>query len=343
MKSVIKKVIAPVAAGFLALSGSNAFAAQDLPQKTFCVFDIIGTQGPIFDIMKDYKLAALNWGVELNMTAYTDEKIAAEDFKAGKCDAVALSGLRGRAFNSFTGSIDSVGSIPTDAHMKKVLEILASDNPKIAQRMVNGDYEVAGIAPGGAAYLFTKDRSIDTVGELSGKKIAILEFDKSQAVLVESIGGSPVTVSIANVGPMFNNGSVDIIAAPTIAYEALELYKGLGENGAIVNFALAQITLQVLIRHAEFPEGFGQKSRSYVWSQYDRSQELIDTGNKAIKDSYWLDIPDADKVGYREMFRQSRIKLREMGIYDASMLSLLSKIRCAMDASLAECTAKDRE
>lgn len=341
MKSVIKKVMAPVAAGLLALSGANAFAAQELQKKTFCVFDIIGTQGPVFDIMKDYKLAALNWGVDLDMKAYTDEKIAAEDFKAGKCDAVAVSGLRGRAFNSFTGTIDSVGSIPTDEHMKVVLQKLAS--PKLAKYMVNGDYEVAGIAPGGAAYLFTKDRSIDTVGELSGKKIAILEFDKSQAVLVESIGGSPVTVSIANVGPMFNNGSVDVIAAPTIAYEALELYKGLGENGAIVNFALAQLTLQVLIRHAEFPEGFGQKSRDYVWGQYDRSQELIDGANKAIKPSYWLEIPEADKVGYREMFRQSRIKLRDMGIYDGTMLTFLSRVRCAMDASLAECTAKDKE
>jgi hypothetical protein len=325
----------------VAISGSNAFAAEELPKKTFCVFDIIGSQGPIYDIMKDYKLAALEWGVDLDMKAYTDEKIASEDFKAGKCDAVAISGLRGRAFNSFTGSIDSIGSIPTDKHMQVVLKKLTS--PKLQKFMVNGEYEIAGIAPGGAAYLYTKDRSIDTVGELSGKKIAILEFDKSQAVLVESVGASPVSVSIANVGPMFNNGSVDIIAAPAIAYEALELYKGLGENGAIVNFALAQITLQVIIRHAEFPEGYGQKSREYVWGQYDRSQELINSSAKAIKPGYWLELPEEDKMGYREMFRQSRIKLRDMGIYDAKMLTFLSRVRCSIDSSLAECTAPDRE
>lgn len=341
MKSVLKKVLAPVAAGLIAVSGSNALATADISKKTFCVFDIIGAQGPIYDIMKDYKLAALEWGVELEMKAYTDEKIAAEDFKAGKCDAVALSGLRGRAFNAFTGTIDSIGSIPTDKHMKVVLQKLAS--PKLGKYMISGDYEVAGIAPGGAAYLFTKDRAIDTVGELSGKKIGILEFDKSQTVLVESIGASPVTVSISNIGPMFNNGSVDIIPAPAIAYEALELYKGLGDNGAIVDFALAQITLQVLIRHGEFPEGYGQKSREYVWSQYDRAQELVDSSTKAIKPGYWLDIPEEDKTGYREMFRQSRIKLREMGIYNGKMLTFLSKVRCAINSALAECTAKDRE
>ncbi|MCG8672009.1 MAG: DUF6091 family protein [Pseudomonadales bacterium] len=341
MKSIIKKILAPVAAGAIAISSTSAMAASDLEKKTFCVFDIIGSQGPIFDIMKDYKLAALNWGVELDMKAYTDEKIAAEDFKAGKCNVVALSGLRGRAFNSFTGTLDSIGSIPTDKHMQVVLKKLAS--PKLGKYMINGEYEVAGIAPGGAAFLFTKDRSIDTVGELSGKKIAVLEFDKSQSVMVESIGASPVSVSIANVGPMFNNGSVDIIAAPAIAYEALELYKGLGENGAIVNFSLAQLTLQVIIRHADLPEGYGQKSREYIWGQYDRAQDLIDVNTKAIKPGYWLDLPEADKVGYQEMFRQSRIKLREMGIYDGKMLKFLSKVRCAMDASLAECTAKDKE
>src|SRR5690606_3374680 len=131
-----------------------------------------------------------------------------------------------------------------------VLQYLAS--PKLAERMVNGDYEVAGIAPAGAAYLFTKDRNIDTVSELSGKKIAVLEFDKSQAEMVKSAGATPVNASIATFGPMFNNGSVDIIAAPSLAYDALELYKGLGDKGAIVNFALAQLTVQVLIRHQKF-------------------------------------------------------------------------------------------
>ncbi len=283
----------------------------------------------------------MKWGVDLQLKAYTDEKIATEDFKAGKCDAVGVSGMRGRAFNPFTGTLDSIGSIPTYDHLKVVLQYLAS--PKLAKRMVNGEYEVAGIAPAGAAYLFTKDRSIDTVGELSGKKIAILEFDKSQAVMVESVGASPVSASIATFGPMFNNGSVDIIAAPSLAYDALELYKGLGENGAIVNFALAQLTVQILIRHKAFPEGFGQKSREYMFSQYDRAMELINKSTQNIKSSYWLELPAEDKVGYQEMFRQSRLKLRDMGIYDKTMLSFLSKVRCKMEPSLAECTAPDRE
>ena len=339
MNKLIKKIVAPLALGVAALTSTNAMA--ELPKLTFCVFDIVGKQGDVYSMMEDYRLEAMKWGVDFNLKAYTDEKIASEDFKADKCDAVGMTGMRGRSFNPFTGTIDSIGSIPTYDHLKVVMQYLSS--PKLADKMRNGEYEVAGIAPAGAAYLFTNDRSIDTVGELSGKKIAVLEFDKSQAIMVESIGASPVSASIATFGPMFNNGSVDVIAAPALAYGALELYKGLGEKGAIVNFALAQLTVQIMIRHEKFPEGFGQSSREYLYSQYDRAMELIVKGTGEIKSNYWLELPEKDKVGYQEMFRQTRLSLREKGIYDPKMLSFLSKIRCKMDSALAECSAADRE
>ena len=337
MKTLFKPLIGALAASTLTFA-VNAEAANKL---TFCVWDIVGKNGPVFSQMEDYRLEATKWGADLELKAYTDEKIAAEDFKAGVCDAVGITGLRGRSFNSFTGTLDSIGAIPTDDHMKTVLQYMA--DPKLAKLMVNGEYEVAGIGPAGAAYLFTKDRTIDTVGELAGKKIAVLDFDKTQALMAESVGMSPVSASITNFGSMFNNGSVDIIGAPAVAYDALELYKGLGANGAIVNFALIQLTVQVIIRHDRFPAGYGQKSREYVWSQYDRFMEYINASTKNIKPSYWLEIPEKDKVGYQEMFRQSRLKLRNEGYYDGKMLSFLSKVRCQKDPALAECTAKDRE
>ncbi len=342
MKSLIKKIVAPLAAGVIAMTAPGAFADTAPVKRNLCIFDIIGANGPIFDVMQDYKLASLNWGVDFNMKAYTDEKIAAEDFKAGKCDAVALSGIRSRAFNSFSGSIEAVGAIPSDKAMKVVLQKLASPG-KISKFMKNGEYEVVGIAPGGAAYLFTKDRNIDTVGELSGKKIGILSFDKAQSVLVDIVGASPVTVNIANIGPIFNNGSVDIIPSPAVAYEALELYKGLGENGAIIKFPLAQFTLQILTHHNKFPADFGQQSREYIFSQYDHIRELVAMSANTVDPKYWLELPEKDKDGYREMLRQSRLKLKSMGIYDAKALKFLSIVRCAMDNTLAECSAKDRE
>jgi hypothetical protein len=62
------------------------------------------------------------------------------------------------------------------------------------------------------------------VPELAGKKFAAIDFDKPQAIMIESIGAYPVSVSLTNLGSMFNNGSVDTIGAPAIAYDALKLY-----------------------------------------------------------------------------------------------------------------------
>ena len=341
MKKLIKSLLAPVAVGALVMAGGAHAATTGGKKLTFCVWDIVGKNGPVFSQMEDYRLEALKWGVDMELKAYTDEKIAAEDLKAGICDAAGITGLRGRQFNSFTGTLDSIGAIPSDEHMKTVLQYMA--DPKLAKLMISGEYEVAGIGPAGAAYLFTKDRTIDTVGELAGKKMAVLDFDKTQAIMAESVGMSPVTASITNFGSMFNNGSVDIIGAPAVAYDALELYKGLGANGAIVDFPLIQLTVQVIIRHDRFPPGFGQKSREYVWNQYPRFMDYINSATKNIKQSYWLELPEKDKIGYMEMFRQSRIKLRNDGFYDGKMLSFLSKVRCQKDPSLAECTAKDRE
>lgn len=338
-KSLIRKLIAPVALG--AMAASMQVSAADLPKRTFCVFDIVGKSGPVFSAMQDYRLEALKWGVDLEIKPFTDEKIVAEEFKAGTCDAVGITGLRGRAFNAFTGTLDSIGAIPSYEQLRVVLEKLAT--PQLAPLMKSGDYEVVGIAPAGGAYLMVNDRTIDTVNELSGKKIAVLDFDKSQAVMVESIGASPVTASIANFGSMFNNGAVDVIGAPAVAFQPLELYKGVGNKGGVVNFALVQLTVQVLTRHSKFPADFGQKSREYIYGQFDRNMAEINKSTEGIDSKLWIEIPDQDKMGYQEMFRQSRIKLRDMGIYDGKMLTFLSRVRCSMNAALTECTAKDRE
>ena len=78
------KAFTTAATAALALTFSPAQAAEE---RTMCVFDIIGANGDIYNIMNDYKTAALGWGVDLELKPYTDEKIAAEDLKAGQCDA----------------------------------------------------------------------------------------------------------------------------------------------------------------------------------------------------------------------------------------------------------------
>ena len=309
--------------------------------KKMCVFDLLGANGPTYSQMKDYKTAALSWSVEIDLKPYTSERVATEDFKSGLCDAVIFTGMRARQFNAFTGSMDAIGAMPSYPHLKSVITSISSK--KAAKLMFINPYEIAGIFPGGAAFMFVNDRSIDTVGELAGKRIAILDSDPAQVEMVTFVGASPVGTSIANMYSKFNNGSVDITYGPAIVYEAMELYKGLEPNGGVIDFSLVQVTLQILIRKTQFPEGFGQKSRNYVLDQFDSGVELIKRYESKIPQKLWVTIPEVDKTEYLEVFRQSRIRLRKKGIYNAKMLKLMRMVRCKKDPQQAECTATDKE
>lgn len=305
--------------------------------QTFCVYDPVGAQGQAFAIAKDYALAARGWGVNLTLQAYTDDRVAAEDFKAGQCDGVAITGLRGRAFNLFAGSIDSVGAIPSYAHLRAVLEVMAS--PKVADFMRSGPYEVVGVMPLGAAYVFVRDRGINSIEKIAGRKIAVLDFDKSQAKLVQQLGAQPVASELINFATKFNNGQVDVIVAPAIAYKPFEIYKGLAENGAVYRFPLLQLTASMLVRRDRFPPGYGQKSREYMLSQVDAAQRLIEQSESGIPDRYWLELAPADREKYFQMLREARIQLTREGFYDPRMMNMLRKVRCRLQPAQAECAA----
>lgn len=323
-----------VAAALMASAASQAVNAQ-----TICVYDPAGTQGDAYNMMQDFKLAAASWGVTLDLRAYTDERVVAEDFKAGQCDGAIMTGLRGRQFNAFTGSIDSVGAIPSYQHMRTVVELMSS--PKSASHMINGPYEVAGIVPLGAAYVFVNDRRIDSVEKAAGKKIAVLDWDKSQAKMVQQLGAQPIASDITNFAGKFNNGQVDIIAAPAIIYKPFELYKGLNPNGAVYRFPLIQVSANLIIRHERFPAGFGQKCRNYIVTQLDRAFSIIKKTEAGIDPKYWLDVSDKDKENYVRMMREARLQLTREGFYDNTMMGVLKRVRCKYDPSAAECALKD--
>jgi hypothetical protein len=313
-------------------------AQADSLKRSFCIFDPIGQNGPLFNVMKSAKPAAMKWGVDLELKAYTDEKIAAEDFKANQCDSVLLTGTRARAFNKFTGSLEALGAIPTDKELKIILATLAS--PRAAKLMVNGNSEVAGILPAGAVYLFLRDRSLDTVAKLQGKKVATLDYDQASLTMVRHIGASVVGSSSANFAGKFNNGSVDVAYAPAVAYTPLELYKGLGTKGGILDFKLAQMNFQILIHPGKFPAGYGQKVREYAFDRYNQAYDIIHKAEAGIKKSYWIHPNPSDVAGYEKMLQKVRITLRDKGVYDRKALKLMRQVRCKVNPTNAECAEK---
>jgi len=324
----------------LVLGAGILMAAEAAQAKqVFCVFDLVGKNGDVYALMKDYQLAAKNWGADIELRVGQNEAVIAEDFKAGKCDGISVTGMRGRQFNKFTGSLDAIGAIPDLKLAVKVMQGLAS--PTFAKYMTNSKYEVAGVIPVADAFLMVNDRSINTVAKAAGKKIAVLDYDEAQKIMVQQIGAQAVSADVTNFGSKFNNRQVDIIGAPAAVFKPLELHKGLGTKGAIVNYPILQVTGNLIIRPDKFPAGYGQKSREWVKTQLPRAFGILGKMKADIPQKYWMNIPAADKPGYQKLMRESRIDLTRRGVYDRRMMKLLWQFRCKEDRSNFECSLQD--
>ena len=323
------------------LSLSMSVQSAQLTPITMCVFDLIGKSGPVHQAMRSYKTAAMKWGVNLSLRSYTDDRITSEEFNNGVCDLVIVPGIRARSYNQFTGSVGSIGAIPTYKHMKIILATLSS--PKAAKYMREGEYEIMSIAPTGALFGFVTDRSINSPKKMAGKKIAVLDNAPESQQLVAQVGMTPVSSTISNALQKFNNHVVDITGAPALAYEPMEMYKGLEPNGGIISWPFLQTTLQIIGRWEKLPEGFGQKSREYSHNGVDDLITLVEKTEENIPKKYWIAISNEDRNTWSETFRNNRIALRDQGIYSKKALKLFRKVRCKVDPELAECTAENRE
>src|SRR5690606_7250319 len=135
--------------------------------------------------------------------------------------------------------------------------------PALAPNMRQGPYEVAGIMPLGAAYIFLNDRRINSVEKIAGKRLAVFEHDAAQLMMAQRIGAQPVLSDVSSFAGKFNNRVVDVIAAPAVAYMPLELYRGVGAGGVVLDMPVAQLTFQLVIRHQRFPDSFGAWARDY--------------------------------------------------------------------------------
>ncbi len=303
--------------------------------RTICVWDIVGKTGPIYNAAVDQRTRMLGWGVNVNLEAYTSESVLAEDLKAGQCDAALFSGLRARLFNKFTGSIDAIGAVPSSAHMKLLMRVIT--DPKNADRMLDGQYVVMGYAPLGAVYIFVNDRAINTLAKAAGKRVAIMDYDLVQAEMVQQIGANPVPTSMMSAGGKFNNNNVDVLPAPLVAYNIMELYKGIGDTGGIVNYPFSQLTLQLVGRAERFPNELAQLVREDFLKRYDELEKLVEQQIGDIPEGVFIEISDEDKAEYQIMMQEARIQLRDRGYYDPYMLTLQRKVRCKYEPAHFEC------
>ncbi len=199
-------------------------------------------------------------------------------------------------------------------------------------------YEVAGIAPLGSAFIFVRDKKIDSIEKAAGKKFAVLGYDDAQKIMVQRVGAQAVISDISNFVAKFNNGQVDMVGAPAYAYKPLEIYKGISPNGGMFNFPVLQVTADFIIRPDQFPAGFGQKSRDWFVKNLPKSFNMINRLESSIPAKFKMNLTPEDKTKYQKMLREGRMDMTKRGIYDPAMMSVLKKARCSVDKANFECS-----
>ena len=326
--------------GYLPIVLSVFFSPLLQAKQNVCVFDLLGKAGESYKLMEEWALATKAWGADINLTVYQSEEAVDKNFKTNKCDAAAMTTMRSREYNKFGGSIDALGGIPNNEIARRAINYaLDKRNAKRLVSEKNGvKYELAMITPIGIAYIFVKDRAMNTLEKGKGKKFAYLHYDLAQKVAVERVGAIGVPSDIFNFVKKFNDGEVDAIASPAYAYKPLEIYKGLGSNGAMFTYPVVNVTADLIIKPEQFPEGFGIKSREWAVKQLPSSFKKIEKMEAEIPAKYKLNVSKDDALRYQKLLREGRIELTKRGVYDPVMMSVLKKARCTVDRTNFECS-----
>lgn len=327
--------------GILVLSAVGAlFSIPSYANQKVCVFDLLGKAGESYKLLEEWSLASKAWGAQVQLLAYQDESKVEKDFKDGVCDAFYMTSMRARSYNKFAGSIDAIGGVPNNTIAQKAI-IYALDKRNAKRLMTNvgkDSYEVAGIGQIGSAYIFVRDRKINNLEKAEGKKFAVLHYDYAQKVMVDRVGAVPVMSEISNFIRKFNQGEVEIVAAPAYAFKPLEISKGLGSTGAMVNFPVVNVTADLIIRDNKFPANFASQSRQWFIKQLPKSFAMVKRLEAEIPAKYKMNLSKEDQVKYQRILREGRMDLTQQGIYDATMMTVLKKARCTIERTNFECS-----
>ncbi len=326
-------------------SATQAWAQSGSAAPTICVWDPIGKGGQLFDAARSFSVAMQGKGISVNLKAYTDESVATEDFKVGQCQGLLATTIRTKSWVSTPAALDYGGAATVVRDNKVDIEAsydvirkagMALASPNAEKLMVEGKHEVAGILPAGALYVMVRDREIFKRG-FAGARMPAFDNDKLQAYLIAKAGGVPVAANIRNFATMFNNGNVDVVFAPAVAYMPLELNKGVGSKGGISRFPLAFTTFQVLIDRDKFPAGFGQTARQYWASQCGTLVASARKAEAAIPASVWVDYEGDEGVKFVALQRDSRVEAGKAGYYDKAGLKLMKRVRCSVNPGASDC------
>jgi hypothetical protein len=317
---------------FLTVLSNSVFAIED---KVFCVWDPVGRTGPVMTFYSDVIPKAQAWGLRLKFVAYTEETDAVKAFKANECEAVVLTSILSRQFVQFAGTMDAIGAINSQEGLE--LAIATLSRPRAGNLMIEGNYEVVTTFPVGSMYAFVRDKNTNTIEKFAGKKLAILNEDPQMQKFADLAGAAKVNVTLSDFAGKFEQGIVDILIMPALAYNTFELYKGLGEEGGIIDYRLYYGMLQTISKRDQFPEDFGFNMRNYMLTRLKEMNKMVIDAEEEIPDKYWIETNQFVKDDIDHFSKRVRLSLQDRDVNNPTALKLFWKIRCRLDPSRGEC------
>lgn len=317
----------------LLFTSSFGFA---LSKKQFCIYDPVGSNGPSMTLLADLVPKGIGWGLEIDLLAYTDEKVAANDFKAGVCDVVFLTGTLTQQFVPFGATLNALGGIVSENGVNRMMKAIA--NPKAGALLTHGNYEIVASFPVGGVYVFVNDRKINSIDQFAGKKMSILNEDPQMMKLAEKAGASPVGTTLVTFSGLFNNGYLDMVTMVPVGYNVFELYHGLSDKGGIIDEKLLYGMMQLVAHKDHFDIDFGQRMREYFLTRLADIHKLARDARAEIPAHYWIATTPETKDEFRRFKRDIRLAMKDEGSHHPKALRLLWKIRCSEFPDEAECT-----
>ncbi|MDF1781649.1 MAG: DUF6091 family protein [Alcanivoracaceae bacterium] len=303
-----------------------------------CVFDPVGMSGMQFTMMQAWQRTALDeGGVRPALTLYGSAQSALADFNAEACQAIWLPSELAEGLVP-AATLEAFGGAPTLKHGNVLAQVLSTPTPIVERWNSNDDHGLMGVVFSGPAYLiFNKPLNADSLPALLvGRRLATV--NKAQAYFASALGATPVPADADIVGTKFNNGTVDAMFATLSMMATLELDRGLQPDGVVLAVPMYQGSYQLIAHKDAFTDEQWQWSLQYFYSDVKPQMEKIAAQEQEWLASFNLIYPDVGDAPSREnLLQKIRLELREKGIYDAEILTLMRKVRCKLDQGRREC------
>ena len=270
--------------------------------------------------LADFRQAALEWSVDIQPLHYQDSAQAADDFRQGVCDLVNLPGVQAGAFNRFSATLEAVGAVPDYEHLQTALRALALE--KAAPLLRSGEFEVVSIWPAGAEYLQVSDTSLADPAQLTNRTLA------TTAAPAELTALAALTHMVTiNGDTTRHEADISTVTTPS----------NLASTRQLLSLPLRQRTWQLIARHSALPADFGQQARRHAAHTFDLRVQSLKQREQQWPAAAWIVLDDPQRSAWNGLYQQIRVQLRNDAVYDASALTLLRKVRCALDSAALEC------